>query len=39
MLCLEFEITQVDVDNVQIGFQSWVVDYEWWVFFFLLVLI
>ena len=28
MLCLEFEITQVDVDNLQIGFQSWIVDYE-----------
>ena len=28
MVCFEFEISQVDVDNLETGFQSWVKDYE-----------
>ena len=37
MVCLEFEISQVDVDNFETGFQSWVVDYEQWEFHFFYV--
>ena len=36
MVCFEFEISQVDVDNLETGFQSWVMDYEWCIFLFLL---
>ena len=36
MVCLEFEISQVDVDNLETGFQSWVIDYERCIFLFLL---
>ena len=36
MVCLEFEISQVDLDNRETGFQSWVMDYKWYVFLFLL---
>ena len=36
MVCFKFEISQVDVDNLETGFQSWVIDYERCVFLFLL---
>ena len=36
MVCFEFEISQVDVDNLETGFQSWVIDYERCIFLFLL---
>lgn len=36
MVCLEFEISQVDIDNLENGFQSWVLDYEKCVFLFFL---
>ena len=36
MVCLEFEISQVDLDNLKTGFQSWVMDYEQYVFLFFL---
>jgi hypothetical protein len=36
MVCFEFEISQVDVDNLEAGFQSWVIDYERYVYIFLL---
>ena len=36
MLCFEFKISQVDVDNLETGFQSWVMDYERCIFLFLL---
>ena len=36
MVCLEFEISQVDLDNLETGFQSWVMDYEQYVFLFFL---
>jgi hypothetical protein len=35
MVCFEFEISQVDVDNLETGFQSWVMDYERCIFLFL----
>jgi hypothetical protein len=28
MVCFEFKISQVDVDNLETGFQTWVMDYE-----------
>ena len=33
MVCFEFEIGQVDVDNLETGFQSWVTDYERYFFY------
>jgi hypothetical protein len=36
MVCFEFEISQEDVDNLETGFQSWVIDYERCIFLFLL---
>jgi hypothetical protein len=27
-LCIKFEMTQSDIDNIRDGFQSWVLDYE-----------
>ena len=36
MVCFEFEINQVDVDNLETGFQLWVIDYEQCIFLFLL---
>ena len=36
MVCFKFEISQVDVDNLETGFQSWVIDYERCIFLFLL---
>ena len=32
MVCLEFEISQVDIDNLENGFQSCMLDYEKCVF-------
>ena len=32
MLCLEFEITQDQVNDLESGFQSWVQKYEQYVF-------
>jgi hypothetical protein len=29
MVCFEFKISQVDVDNLETKFQTWVMDYEW----------
>ena len=34
MVCLKFKISQVDVDNLDTGFQSWVTDYEQCVYFY-----
>ena len=34
MVCFKFEISQEDVDNLETGFQSWVIDYEWCIFLF-----
>lgn len=36
MVCFEFEISQEDVDDLEAGFQSWVIDYERCIFLFLL---
>ena len=31
-LCMEFEITQTQIDELEVGFQNWIKDYEWCVF-------
>ena len=36
MVCLKLEITEIDVDNIETGFQFWVIDYEWCIFLFFL---
>jgi len=28
-LCLQFEISKKDIDEIELGIHSWVVDYEW----------
>jgi tnp2 family transposase len=35
MVCFEFELSQVDVDNLETGFQTWVMDYERYLFLLL----
>jgi hypothetical protein len=36
MVCFEFEMSQEDVDNLETGFQTWVMNYERCIYFFLL---
>jgi len=38
MVCFEFEISQEDVDDLETGFQSWVIDYERCIFLFLYII-
>jgi len=37
MVCFEYEITQEDVDNLETGFQSWVMDYEKYIYIFIFI--
>ena len=34
-LCLQFEISENDVNEIESGIRKWVIDYEWYVLPFL----